>query len=116
MAPCSFARAKVSLGLLLYDPVMNAEELRALQKDLKERYRDDPSSAWITLRARGRLAEPLACVVTTRGGEVEAGMHPGTGGTGRQACSAEMLLEALVSCAGVTMNAVATAMGLSIRV
>jgi uncharacterized OsmC-like protein len=98
---------------------MNADELRALQKPFKDRYRDNPPSAMITLRAEGRLTDDLACLVKTHGRRegdiVEAGMHPGTGGTGERACSAVMLLEALVGCAGVTMSAVAAAMGLTVR-
>ncbi len=94
---------------------MTAEELRARQTPVKERYRSDPDSARITQRARGQLAEGVTCKVETKGGAVVAGLHPGTGGDGLSACSSEMLLEALVGCAGVTLNAVATAMGIALR-
>jgi uncharacterized OsmC-like protein len=95
---------------------MNADELRALQAPLKARYRDDPSAARITLRARGALgAEAVTCKVETGKGLVEAGLHPATGGDGLAACSGDMLLEALVACAGVTLNAVARALGLDVQ-
>jgi uncharacterized OsmC-like protein len=93
---------------------MNAEELKALQAPIKERYKKDPAAALITLRAEGRLGERLACRVDTGKGLVEAGLHPATGGSGLQACSGDMLLEALVACAGVTLNAVATALGVKL--
>ena len=94
---------------------MNAEELRALQAPLKERYRADPASAVVTLRAEGRLGEDLTCRVDTGRALVEAGLHPATGGSGAAACSGDMLLEALVACAGVTLRAVATALGIEVR-
>src|SRR5687768_632816 len=94
---------------------MNAHELKALQAPIKERYKSDPALAVVTLRAEGRLGEGLACRVDTGKGLVEAGLHPASGGSGMQACSGDMLLEALVACAGVTMNAVATALGISLR-
>ena len=94
---------------------MNAEQLKALQAPIKERYKKDPGAALITLRAEGRLGEGLACHVETGKGLVEAGLHPATGGTGLQACSGDMLLEALVACAGVTLNAVASAIGIRLR-
>ena len=94
---------------------MNAEELKALQAPIKERYRKDPGAALITLRAEGRLGEGLACRVETGRSVVEAGLHPATGGSGLQACSGDMLLEALVACAGVTLNAVATALGIKLN-
>lgn len=94
---------------------MNAQELKALQAPLKERYKTDPAMAVITLRAQGRLGEGIACRVDTGKGLIEAGLHPATGGTGMQACSGDMLLEALVACAGVTLNAVSTALGISLR-
>lgn len=95
---------------------MNAEELRALQTPLKERYRADPGAARITLKARGSLGEEsVSCKIETGKALVEAGPHPGTGGTGVAACSGDMLLEALVACAGVTLNAVATALGITVR-
>jgi uncharacterized OsmC-like protein len=95
---------------------MNADELRALQAPLKARYKDDPSAGCVTLRARGSLgAEALTCKVETGRALVEAGLHPATGGDGLAACSGDMLLEALVACAGVTLRAVATALGVSLR-
>lgn len=94
---------------------MKSDELRALQAPLKERYRDDPESAVVTLRARGRIGESVSCRVETGRALVEAGLHPATGGTGLQACSGDMLLEALAACAGVTLNAVATAIGVDVR-
>jgi uncharacterized OsmC-like protein len=95
---------------------MNAEELRALQAPLKARYRDDPSAGRVTLRARGSLgAETITCKVDTGRAVVEAGLHPATGGDGLAACSGDMLLEALVACAGVTCRAVATALGVPLR-
>ena len=95
---------------------MNADELRALQAPLKQRYRDDPAAARIPARAEGWI-EPdgVACRVTTWKGETLAGLHPAGGGSGEQACSADMLLEALVGCAGVTLSAVATAMAIPLR-
>ena len=94
---------------------MNAEELRALQAPFKERYKKDPAAALITLRAQGRLGEGVACRVDTGKALLEAGLHPATGGTGLQACSGDMLLEALVACAGVTLKAVATALGVTLQ-
>ena len=92
---------------------MDARELRAIQTPLKERYRADPAAALITLRALGRLGEEhVACRVETGKALVEAGLHPATGGDGRAACSGDLLLEALVACAGVTLKAVATALAL----
>src|SRR3970282_2076315 len=94
---------------------MNAEELRALQKPYKERYRSESEAARITLRAQGRLGEGLTCKIETGKALVAAGLHPATGGNGLSACSGDMLLEALVACAGVTLNAVATAVGIELR-
>lgn len=95
---------------------MNAEELRALQAPLKARYKDDPSAGRVTLRARGTLGgETITCKVETGRALVEAGLHPATGGDGLSACSGDMLLEALVACAGVTLRAVATALGVALR-
>ena len=94
---------------------MNRDELRALQAPLKQRYREAPQSASITLRAEGELGEGIACRVDTGRALVEAGLHPGTGGTGLQLCSGDMLLQALVACAGVTLSAVATSMGIVLR-
>ena len=94
---------------------MNADELRALQSPLKERYREKPEAALVTLKARGRIGENLTCKVETGKALVSAGLHPATGGDGVAACSGDMLLEALAACAGVTMNAVATALKIEIR-
>lgn len=95
---------------------MNADELRNLQAPLKTEYRDHPASAFITLRAKGTLGEEsVTCKVDTGKALVEAGLHPKTGGDGIAACSGDMLLEALVACAGVTMKAVATALGINLR-
>jgi uncharacterized OsmC-like protein len=94
---------------------MNADSLRALQAPLKERYRADPVAASLTLRAEGRLGEGISCRVDTGRALVEAGLHPATGGTGELACSGDRLLEALVACAGVTLRAVATALGIELR-
>jgi uncharacterized OsmC-like protein len=94
---------------------MNATELRALQAPLKDSYKRDPASAVVTLRAQGRIGEGIACRVDTGRALVEAGLHPASGGTGLQACSGDMLLEALVACAGVTLKAVATALAIELR-
>ena len=94
---------------------MNSEELKALQAPLKEKYRDHPESAIITLRAEGKVDEGISCKVETGRSLVEAGLHPATGGTGLLACSGDLLLEALVACAGVTLKAVATAIGVEIK-
>ena len=95
---------------------MHVEQLRELQSPIKSRYRDDPAAAVITLRARGEIGqESLACRVDTGRALVEAGLHPASGGTGLQACSGDMLLEALAACAGVTLSAVATALGVEVR-
>ena len=93
---------------------MNPSDLRELQAPLKEKYRADPSAALITLRAEGRLGEGVTCRVETAKGLAEAGLHPATGGTGFEVCSGDMLLQALAACAGVTLNAVATALGVTI--
>jgi uncharacterized OsmC-like protein len=95
---------------------MRAEELRALQAPLKARYRGDPAAALITLRAQGVLgSEGITCTLQTGKALVEAGLHPATGGDGRSACSGDLLLEALASCAGVTLRAVATALDVPVR-
>jgi uncharacterized OsmC-like protein len=94
---------------------MERDQLRAVQAPLKQRYREDPESALITLRADGSLEERVACSVSTGTALVEAGLHPATGGTGLEACSGDMLLQALVACAGVTLTAVATALGVELR-
>ena len=94
---------------------MKVEQLRAIQAPLKERYKARPDAALITLKAQGRLGEGVTCSVQTGKALTEAGLHPATGGTGLAACSGDMLLEALVACAGVTLNAVATAINVDIR-
>ncbi|HKE14471.1 MAG TPA: OsmC family protein [Kofleriaceae bacterium] len=94
---------------------MKSDELRALQAPLKDRYRAEPSAARITLSARSELGEGVACRIQTGKALVEAGLHPATGGDGSQACSGDMLLEALAACYGVTMRAVATSLGLALR-
>lgn len=94
---------------------MNAEQLKQKQAPLKEAYKTHPEEALVTLRAEGGLAEGIACRIETGKALVEAGLHPATGGDGTQACSGDMLLQALAACAGVTFRAVATAFGLEIR-
>jgi uncharacterized OsmC-like protein len=95
---------------------VKATELRELQAPLKERYRTSPEAALVTLRAHGQLGEDsLTCKVETGRALVEAGLHPATGGDGLSACSGDMLLEALVACAGVTLRAVATALDIELR-
>ena len=94
---------------------MNTDQLKSLQAPLKERYKTEPGAAMITLRATGRASEGIACKVETGRALVTAGLHPATGGDGSLACSGDMLLEALVACAGVTLRAVATAIGVELR-
>ncbi len=94
---------------------MDAEELKELQAPLKQKYKESPESATIILKARSRIGEGITCNVETGKALVEAGLHPATGGTGLSACSGDMLLEALVACAGVTLRAVATAIGVELR-
>ena len=94
---------------------MNAEQLKAMQVPIKAKYRENPTAAVVTLRAQGRIGEGIACRVETGKALVEAGLHPATGGSGTQACSGDMLLEALVACAGVTLKAVATALAIPLR-
>ena len=96
-------------------PAMNSDDLRAVQAPLKDRYKAEPAAALITLRASGTLGENVTCKVETGKALVAAGLPPATGGDGSHACSGDMLLEALAACAGVTMNAVATAIGVAIR-
>ena len=93
---------------------MTSEELRALQAPLKKQYLEDPGKAAVTLKAEGRIGEGVRCSVHTGRALVEAGLHPATGGNGLSACSGDMLLEALVGCAGVTLAAVATALGIDV--
>ena len=94
---------------------MNAAELKSLQAPIKERYREKPEAASITLRAEGKIGEGVTCNVQTGKALVEAGLHPATGGNGLSACSGDMLLESLVACAGVTLRAVATALEIPLR-
>jgi uncharacterized OsmC-like protein len=94
---------------------MDAEQLKALQAPLKQQYREQPESALVTLRAQARLGEGITCKVETGKALVEAGLHPATGGDGLSVCSGDLLLEALVACAGVTLRAVSTAIGVSLR-
>ena len=94
---------------------MNADDLRSVQAPLKEHYRDAPEAALVTLRSQGRIGEGVSCKIETGKALVIAGLHPATGGNGQAACSGDMLLEALVACAGVTLNAVATALGIELR-
>ena len=93
---------------------MDRDALRSVQQPLKERYRAEPGAAVVTLRAQGRLGEGVTCSVETGRALVEAGLHPATGGTGLSLCSGDLLLQALVACAGVTLNAVATSLGVAV--
>lgn len=93
---------------------MDLQELRNLQAPLKDQYRNDPESAIITLRAQGKVGEHISCKVETGRALSEAGLHPATGGDGSLACSGDLLLEALVACAGVTLKSVATAIGIKL--
>ena len=94
---------------------MNTEELRSIQAPLKRRYREEPAAALVTLKAQGRIGEGVTCKLETGKALVEAGLHPTTGGDGLSVCSGDLLLEALVACAGVTLSAVATAIGVELR-
>lgn len=94
---------------------MDAIELKSIQAPLKEKYIDHPESAVITLKANGRIGEGITCKIETGSALAEAGLHPATGGDGTSLCSGDMLLEALVACAGVTLKAVATAIGVDLR-
>src|SRR3954453_6926211 len=94
---------------------MDQDQLRALQGPLKDRYAKDPDSALVTLSAAGELGEGVACSVQTGRAIAEAGLHPASGGDGSQLCSGDMLLEALAACAGVTLRAVATSLGIEVR-
>jgi uncharacterized OsmC-like protein len=94
---------------------MDTKELKGLQAPLKEKYKTDPDSAMITLKAAGKIGEGISCHIETGRALVEAGLHPATGGNGLQACSGDLLLEALVACAGVTLRAVATSIGVIIK-
>ena len=96
--------------------VIDSAALREMQAPLKEKYRDDPAAAVVTLKAHGDLADGgIACKVETGRALIEAGLHPATGGSGLEACSGDMLLEALVACAGVTLKAVATAIDFKLK-
>lgn len=94
---------------------MNAEELKSLQAPLKQQYKEQPETAFVTLRARGGIGKGITCKVETGAALVEAGLHPATGGDGLSLCSGDMLLEALVACAGVTLRAVSTAIGVELK-
>ena len=94
---------------------MEREELRAVQAPLKERYEREPEAALITLKASGNLGEGVSCSVDTGRALAEAGLHPATGGDGALLCSGDMLLEALVACAGVTLRAVAASLGITVE-
>lgn len=94
---------------------MKSEELRSIQAPLKARYREDPDSALVTLKAQGRIGEGVTCKLETGKALVQAGLHPATGGDGLSVCSGDLLLEALVACAGVTLSSVATAIGVELR-
>ena len=94
---------------------MNAEELKSLQAPLKQKYKDQPETAMVTLKANARIGEGITCKIETGKALVEAGLHPATGGDGLSLCSGDMLLEALVACAGVTLRAVATAIGVNLH-
>ncbi len=94
---------------------MDASELRAVQAPLKEKYRDDAATARIPAAAEARLGDGVTCTIKGWAGDTVAGLHPAAGGDGSKACSADMLLEALVACAGVTLNSVATVMGVELR-
>ncbi len=94
---------------------MNSTELKALQTPLKEKYKSDPAAATIILKAEGKIGEGISCKVETGRALVNAGLHPATGGNGMLACSGDLLLEALVACAGVTLSAVSTSIGIEIK-
>lgn len=94
---------------------MTADELKSRQAPFKAQYREHPETGLVTLSAEGRVGENVTCKIQTGKARVEAGLHPATGGDGESACSADMLLEALVGCAGVTLSAVATALGIPLR-
>src|ERR671934_12496 len=95
--------------------MIGRDELRTMQEPLKERYREEPTAALVTLTATGTLGEGITCSVATGRALAEAGLHPATGGDGLSLCSGDMLLEALVACAGVTLRAVATALGIDVE-
>jgi uncharacterized OsmC-like protein len=109
------ARDSVLMGRPLTSQTVQREELRALQAPLKERYASDPEAARITLSANGSLGDGVSCSVQTGRALARAGLHPASGGDGRLLCSGDMLLEALVACAGVTLRAVATSIGIEVE-
>jgi uncharacterized OsmC-like protein len=94
---------------------MKSEELRAMQAPVKAKYKEDAAAARVTLKAQGKLGDAITCKLSTGKGLAEAGLHPATGGDGLSVCSGDMLLEALVACAGVTLRAVATALDIPVR-
>jgi uncharacterized OsmC-like protein len=94
---------------------MESNELKAIQYPLKEKYKNEPGTAVVTLKAKGRIGEGITCKLETGKALIEAGLHPATGGSGSYICSGDMLLESLVACAGVTLNAVATSMGIKLE-
>jgi uncharacterized OsmC-like protein len=94
---------------------MERDELRAIQAPLKQKYREDPDAALVTLRAEGVLGPNVSCSISNQGHAMQSGLHPATGGSGQLACSGDLLLQALVACAGVTLSAVATSLGLSVQ-
>jgi uncharacterized OsmC-like protein len=94
---------------------MNSEDLKNIQTPIKEKYREQPDSAIITLKAQGKVGEGISCKVSTGKALADAGLHPATGGNGLLVCSGDMLLEALVACAGVTLSAVSTAIGVNVK-
>lgn len=94
---------------------MESQELKSIQSPIKAKYRETPEAAFITLKAQGKIGEGISCRVETGRALVQAGLHPATGGNGLLACSGDMLLEALVACAGVTLSAVATSIGVTIK-
>ena len=103
-----------SLDLHPQEVMMDAQELKEIQAPLKQKYKDQPQSAMVTLRARAKIGDGITCSIETGKALVEAGLHPATGGDGLSACSGDMLLEALVACAGVTLKAVSTAIGVKL--
>jgi uncharacterized OsmC-like protein len=107
--------ATLSPGRQPKEQAMDASALKEMQAPFKQRYRDEPEAAVITLKAAGEVGDGVSCKVATGQALIEAGLHPATGGSGLQACSGDMLLEALVACAGVTLNAVATALEIPLR-
>jgi uncharacterized OsmC-like protein len=107
--------AIIQFGPTLGVKSMDTEQLKAMQAPLKQQYREQPQAAQVTLKARGRAGEGITCKLETGRALAEAGLHPATGGDGLSLCSGDMLLEALVACAGVTLSAVATAIGVELR-